>query len=290
MMLKRMGRWGIGILVALLALALQWAGLAETADPDAAAVKPHNYILIIDNSLSTTGRHQLGGATDPKGLRFDAAQLVYQNVVSSADLGSRGELVVIVFCGPKNCVTYGPLDIGDKALDEKIGKYLNAKANAAHRDNFTDIRTALEKAREMISGFDGDTSVILLTDGVNDLLNRPDPFSRRENIEANAQCVELVKQMHGEGVDFQFIALTAEESVANTDAFMVFINDLAEAGGGAVGADGECSNVLMATQTDLNSKLVQMLIKAESASESIQTIVEYTPVYAPFTVASVMPS
>ena len=101
MMLKRMGRWGIGILIALLAVASLWAGLAEAAEPEQdAAVKPHNYILIIDNSRSTTGRHSLGDATDPKGLRFDAAQLVYQNVVSSAATGSRGKLGVIVFGGP----------------------------------------------------------------------------------------------------------------------------------------------------------------------------------------------
>ena len=282
MMLKRMGRWGIGILIALLALAMAWTGLAEAADE--AAVKPHNYILVIDNSRSTTGRHSLGGATDPKGLRFDAAQLVYQNVVSSAERGSRGKLGVIVFSGPKNCVSYGPLDIGDPALDDRIGRYLNAAANEKRRDVYTDIRTALQTADEMMSGFEGDTSVILLTDGVNDLTNRNDPFSRPENIEANAQSAEIVGQMRDAGADFHVVALTAQEDVENTEAFMVFINQLAEAGGGTMGADGEYDNVLVATQDDLNSKLVQMLIKAESASESIQTTVEYTPVNAPFTV------
>ena len=283
MMLKRMGRWGIGMLIALLALATAWAGMAE-ASPEAPAVKPHNYILIIDNSRSTTGRHSLGGATDPKGLRFDAAQLVYQNVVSAADLGSRGKLGVIVFCGPKNCVSYGPLDIDDPALDDRIGRYLNAEANEKHRDVYTDIRTALQKAEDMRAGFEGDTSVILLTDGVNDLTNRSDPFSRPENIEANKQSAEIVAGMRAQGADFHVIALTAQEDVENTDAFMVFINTLAEAGGGEVGADGEYSNVLMATQADLNSKLLQMLIKAESASEEIQTIAEYTPLDTPFTV------
>ena len=283
MMLKRMGRWGIGMLIALLALAAAWAGLAEAA-PEAPAVKPHNYILIIDNSKSTTGRHSLGGATDPKGLRFDAAQLVYQNVVSAADLGSRGKLGVIVFCGPKNCVSYGPLDIDDPALDDRIGKYLNAAANEKRRDVYTDIRTALQRAEDMRAGFEGDTSVILLTDGVNDLTNRSDPFSRPENIEANKQSAEIVAGMHAQGADFHVIALTAQEDVENTDAFMVFINTLAEAGGGEAGADGEYSNVLMATQADLNSKLLQMLIKAESASEEIQTIAEYTPLDTPFTV------
>lgn len=283
MMLKRMGRWGIGMLIALLALATARAGMAE-ASPEAPAVKPHNYILIIDNSRSTSGRHSLGGATDPKGLRFDAAQLVYQNVVSAADLGSRGKLGVIVFCGPKNCVTYGPLDIDDPALDDRIGRYLNAGANEKHRDVYTDIRTALQKAEDMRAGFEGDTSVILLTDGVNDLTNRSDPFSRPENIEANKQSAEIVAGMRAQGADFHVIALTAQEDVENTDAFMVFINTLAEAGGGEVGADGEYSNVLMATQADLNSKLLQMLIKAESASEEIQTIAEYTPLDTPFTV------
>lgn len=284
MMLKRMGRWGIGILIALLALAASWAALAEAAEPDVTAVKPHNYILIIDNSGSTRGRHSLGDATDPKGLRFDAAQLVYQNVVSSAATGSRGKLGVIVFCGPKNCVSYGPLDIDDEALDDEIGKYLSAAANAKHQDAFTDIRTALQTAQGMLSGFEGNTSVILLTDGVNDLTNRSNPFSRPENIKANEESAQIVAQMHEEGVDFHVIALTAQENVTNADDFMVFINTLAKAGGGAPDADGEYSNVLMATQADLNSKLLQMLIKAESASESIQTIVGYTPLDEPFAV------
>ena len=284
-MMKRMVRWGAGLLVALLTLAAAWTGVAETAAPDAAtAVKPHNYILIIDNSRSTTGRHSLGDATDSRGLRFDAAKLVYQNVISSAATGSRGKLGVIVFCGPKNCVSYGPMDIDDEALDDEIGKYLNAEANASRRDNYTDIRTALKTAQEMMADFEGDTSVILLTDGVNDLTNRANPFSQPENIAANADCAELVAQMHEEGVDFQIIALTAQENVTNADAFMVFINSLAEAAGGEPGEDGEYNNVLMATQADLDSKLVQTLIKAESASESIQTIVKSTPVNAPFNV------
>ena len=284
MMLKRTSRWFVGILIALLAVSAAWTGLAEAAEADGTAVKPHNYILLIDNSRSTTGAHSLGGATDPRGLRFDAAQLVYQNVVSSADMGRRGKLGVIVFCGPKNCVSYGPLEIDDPALYDKVGKYLNAAANAKRRDNYTDIRTALQTAKDMMADFEGDTSVILLSDGVNDLTNRPNPFKQPENIEANAQCAALVAEMHEQGADFQLIALTAQEDVADNDAFMVFINELAKAGGGEAGRDGEYGNVLMATQTDLNSKLVQQLIKAESASESIQTIVEYTPVDAPFTV------
>ena len=82
------------LLAALLLIsALPAAGLAEEA------MAQHNYILVIDNSRSTTGRHSLGEATDPKGLRFDAARLVYQNVLSS---GKDGQLDVIVFCGPKN--------------------------------------------------------------------------------------------------------------------------------------------------------------------------------------------
>ena len=129
-MMKRMGRWSVGLLIVLLALAAALGGNAEVAEDDGAnAVRPHNYILIIDNSLSTSGKHSLGGATDPLGLRFDAAQLVYQNVVSAAATGSKGKLGVIVFCGPRNCVSYGPVDIDDEAMDDKIGKYLNAAAN-----------------------------------------------------------------------------------------------------------------------------------------------------------------
>ena len=56
------------------------------------------------------------------------------------------------------------------------------------------------------------------------------------------------------------------------------------AGGGAQQEDGSYDNVLMATQSDLDSKLLQTLIRAESASQAIQTIVRYTPVDAAFKV------
>lgn len=261
--------------LALMLLAACGAGLCEEAAPE------HNYILVIDNSRSTTGRHSLGQATDPRGLRFDAARLVYQNVVSS---GRGGQIGVIVFCGPKNCVTYGPMDIQSPELDAVIGDNLNAEANQKRRDDFTDIRTALETARNMMTDFGGRTSVILLTDGVNDLTNRSDPFNRPENTEANDQSVEIVEAISAAGADFHVIALTTKEDVSADDPFMAFINRLAAAGGGRETADDVYDNVLVTTQSDLNSSLLQMLIKAESESETIQTIAEYTPVHQPFTV------
>lgn len=247
----------------------------------------HNYIFIIDNSRSTTGRHSLGSATDPKGLRFDATKLVYDNVLSSAGAGGAGQIGVIVFCGSENCAVYGPIAIASDpaALDAAIGSHLNEKANEDKRDNYTDIQTALDAARNMLMGFEGETSVILLTDGVNDLVNRADPFSQPENIAANDQSVAIVADMRRLGADFYVIALTAQDAVQNTDAFMAFINRMAEAGGGAVQPDGSYGNVLMATQSDLNSKLLQMLIRAESTVEAnVQTDAQYTPVHWPFTV------
>ena len=230
----------------------------------------HNYILIIDNSRSTTGRHSLGGATDPSGLRFDAAKLVYENVVSSETAENRGKIGVIVFCGPENCVSYGPLDIGsDKGLlKQEIGNQLNEKANEDHRDNYTDIRTALDAARDMLGRFEGDTSIILLIDGVNDLTNTVDPFNQPENIEANNQSISIVKDFQYVGADFYVIALTAKDSIRNGETFMGFINQLAQAGGGNIQQDGSYDNVLMATQEDLSSKLLQMLIKAETSTDS----------------------
>ena len=76
-------RW-LKRIVLLVCFALLWAGFALPAGWAENSAPSHNYILIIDNSRSTTGRHSLGGATDPRGLRFDAARLVYQNVISSA--------------------------------------------------------------------------------------------------------------------------------------------------------------------------------------------------------------
>ena len=269
-------------LVALL-LALAVSAFAAQAAAKGEGVAPHNYILIIDNSRSTTGRHSLGGATDPKGLRFDAARLVYQNVASSAAAGAKGKIGVIVFCGTDNCVSYGPLPIDDPNLDAQIGDYLNEAANEKRRDNFTDIVTALETAKAMMSGFKGDTSVILLTDGVNDLTNKSDPLSRPENIKANERSVEIAGEMREAGADVHVIALTTQEDVNKIGGMMDFIHQLAEAGGGEAMEDGALNNVLVATMDDLDSKLVQMLVKAESGSD-VQTIVQHTPVDAPFTV------
>lgn len=280
---RRLGWLAVALALALSMLCAGWAGSAAGSEREA-GVAPRNTILVIDNSRSTTGAHSLGGATDPKGMRFEAAKLVYQNVATSAATGSKGKLGVIVFCGTENCVSYGPLDIDDPALDEAIGSKLNAAANAKRRDDFTDIRTALQTAKDMMAGFEGKTGVILLTDGVNDLTNKSNPFSRPENIEANEQSVRLVEEMRADGADFFTIALTDKQTVEPSEAFMVFINQLATAGGGEVGEDGEANNVLVATETDLDSKLLQMLIKAESASDSIQTIVERTPLEKAFVV------
>lgn len=262
-------------------------GVAESV-AESAEDQFHNYILIIDNSRSTTGRHSLGSATDPNGLRFDAAKLVYENVLSTAETGSQGKIGVIVFCGSENCVTYGPMDIDadPEALDAAIGDNLNEAANRNRRDNYTDIRTAVDTARSMMLDFpEGATSVILLTDGVNDLLNRADPLNQPENIEANDQTVAIIQDMRDRGADFYVIALTASGSNRDTEAFMAFINRMAEAGGGEPAEGGNCDNVLMATQSDLNSKLLQTLILAESAPDAdIQNIVEHTPFQEAFTV------
>ena len=268
--------------IALMMLISAFAFAEETTDQ-----ATHNYILIIDNSRSTTGRHSLGGATDPKGLRFDAARLLYDNVVSSAEAGLTGKLGVIVFCGPENCVRYGPMDINadPEALAQTVGSGLSEATNRDHRDNYTDIRTAVENARDMMASFSGPTSVILLTDGVNDLTNVSDPFSQPENIEANDQTVAVIKDIRHRGADFHIIALTAQDSVRRAEDFMAFINRMAAAGGGTAADDGSFTNVLMATQSDLNSKLLQLLIKAEGTSnDNIQTSEQRANEKWPFTV------
>ena len=248
----------------------------------------HNYILVIDNSKSTTGKHSLGEATDPEGLRFDAARLVYENVLNSGAMGIHGQIGVIVFCGPDHCASYGPFDIqSDPAvLEQRIGRFFNEEAHEDQRDNFTDIRTALSTARSMLDSFEkgGSTSVILLTDGVNDLNDLADPFSHPDNIRANEDSIQIARDIHEAGADFYVVALTTKKAVENTSAFLVFINQMAASGGGLLQEDGTYSNVLLATQTDLNSKLLQMLIKAESSSESIQKILRYTPLRETFTV------
>ncbi|MBR0367623.1 MAG: VWA domain-containing protein [Clostridia bacterium] len=268
--------------LAVMLIAAVFACAAQAADSPV-----HNTVLIIDNSRSTTGRHSLGGATDPGGLRFDAARLVYDNVLKSAETGHKGKIAVIVFCGSENCVSYGPMDIDadPAALDAAIGSGLTEAANRDKRDNYTDIRTAVQTARDMMAGFTGQTSVILLTDGVNDLTNVSDPFSRPENIEANDRTVSIIGEMRRMGADFSVIALTAGDAAKRSEDFMAFINRMAAASGGVEQADGSYGNVLMATQADLNSKLLQMLIKTESAGEaSIQASEQAANEEWPFTV------
>ncbi|MBR2528094.1 MAG: VWA domain-containing protein [Blautia sp.] len=244
-----------------------------------------NYILVIDNSLSTSGAHSLGSATDPEGLRFDAARLVYENVRSSARSDTSGKIAVIVFCGPENCVVYGPMDIASEpeALHDAIGQYLTEPANQDRRDNYTDIRTALEKAYRMMSDWQGDTSVFLLTDGVNDLTNQADPFRQPENIEANRESVLIAEKMRDLGASFYVIALTDQDSLQGKEDFLAFINQLAKAGGGNILSDGSFGNVLMTTQTDLESRLLQLFVRAESKAAA-QTIEQLSNEEWPFIV------
>ena len=195
----------------------------------------HNYILVIDNSKSTTGPHSLGSATDPKDLRFDAAKLVYENVLSAAATGAKGQIGVIVFCGPQNCVSYGPMDIQSdvELLDLVIGNKLNEQANEAYRDAYTDIKTALEQAGRMMQGFakGSETSVILLTDGVNDLTNSGNPFTQSENILLNEQTVQQAQALHARGAELSVVALATQDSVRDINDCMGFMRRVAIAGG-----------------------------------------------------------
>ena len=114
------------ILLALLILVLNTIPIA-VAQTDENAPTEHNYIVVIDNSGSTTGDHSLGSATDPQGLRFDAARAVYKTILK---LGGSGQFGAIVFSGPENCELIIPRQMnGNQAfLDENIGNKLTFDA------------------------------------------------------------------------------------------------------------------------------------------------------------------
>ncbi|MBR1560380.1 MAG: hypothetical protein IJ646_09105 [Clostridia bacterium] len=244
----------VAALAAILALCLASAlGESESVSFEENII--HNYILVVDNGDS---------AADPDGLRYDAARLAYENVLTNNGLeGVGGQIGVVMYCGPDACVSYGPIDIeADRAdIDAAVGDHLTADANAATRDPSTDIAAALSRARAMMETFDDPaaTSVLLIADGPNDLP------------ENNARALESARSIHETGASFGVAALQNDD-----EAYLSFMNDLAAAGG--------TNNIMTLSASDLDAGVVELLVRSESDAETVQALAGTAPLEASFTI------
>ena len=244
----------VAALAAILALCLASAlGESESVSFEENII--HNYILVVDNGDS---------AADPDGLRYDAARLAYENVLTNNGLeGVGGQIGVVMYCGPDACVSYGPIDIeADRAdIDAAVGDHLTADANAATRDPYTDIAAALSRARAMMETFDDPaaTSVLLIADGPNDLP------------ENNARALESARSIHETGASFGVAALQNDD-----EAYLSFMNDLAAAGG--------TNNIMTLSASDLDAGVVELLVRSESDAETVQALAGTAPLEASFTI------
>lgn len=270
-----MRRFTIWVLTLIMLFTLAGSALArEAAQPQSAW---RNYILVIDNSLSTSQDTKIGPATDVDGLRFSAANALFGNADETSRIG------VVVFCGADNCYSYGPVEHGSSAAGQLVGQYLNKNANIK-RDVYTDIGHALSQAKSMAESFpDGETSIILLTDGVNDLTNSQSPLTDSENLQANENTIQVIRSIRSlPNTKFYAVALTSEGASANRDIFMNFVNRMAEAGGGKLKDDGTLDNVLEAKAETLTESFLAIL--GINTGNKVITVVDKTPIYQTFTV------
>lgn len=207
-----------------------------------------NYILVIDNSGSNVKNlKSTGAATDPEGLRFSACRRMYSEMRPD-----KSRMGLIVFSGSGDyCMRFDPLELNSSYAKQLIYDRLDDPNVINKRNQYTDINYALMQARDMAHSFrDGETAIILLTDGVNDLTNSDTALTDRENIEQNRLTLETVRSIHDENISFFVIALTAHGHSEFRSLFMKFINQMGEAGGGIV-ENGALNNVFEALDDGL---------------------------------------
>lgn len=230
----------------LLALLILLTGALLLAAPGWAVVEDsgvHNTILVLDGGASDA---------DPAGLRFDAARLVYENL-----LAQRGELGAVIYSDGEYCEGFGPMALNaDRAeLDAAIGDHLSGTTGEGSGGG--NIAAALRRVRDMLKDLDRRTAtdVILLT-----------PVSESEN----RRAIELAGKLREEGASIYVVALRLPGAADTSE----FLRQLAGSG----------DNLFYSTAGDLDVTLLQTLILAESAPEVNQFISGTTPLEAKFTV------
>ena len=213
--------------VLLLVMLLGMAALAGGAQAEDGGI--HNTILVIDTSAS---------AADPEGLRYDAARLVCENLLTG-----QGALGVVLFGGTGGCESYGPLspDADRAALDGTIGDALNAAAN--HQGATADIAAALKSAYAMQKGFDRSATDVLLL--------------ASENVAPSQRAIVQAGKLRDEGASIYIVTLLSSDA----DEFLRQLTD------------GD--KLVYATAGELGSKFVQTLVTAESAPEETGLIARF---------------
>lgn len=230
-----------------------------------------NYIVLLDMSGST---NSVSNPTDLEGLRFSAARLL------CSTLDSDKTRVGLIFFGGSTHVA-GPVE------RKCIGVTVTPALNDAQHGNlapmvspsYTNIGAAMQEALNMAGTFDpGDkTTVILITDGLNDVNNTPEIDADDQNAaELSKQCAA---ELFNRGVAFYAIALTAGGS---NQEFLSYINEVGLAGGGSIEPDGSISNVLEARAETLADSM--QLIYMDSTNTIGNNFQAQVPVNAEFEV------
>ncbi|MDR0928796.1 MAG: VWA domain-containing protein, partial [Oscillospiraceae bacterium] len=266
-------------LLALFCAVLLFCSMGASAvadDGSAEAEEWKNYIVVIDNSLSNDqpgGTESLGPPTDPDGLRFSAAKYLYEQLE-----GRFARIALVAFTG--NVKTFKPEVRVTSIGYSEIYRALEIPERLGKRDKYTDINNALQEALTMADSFpNGETKIVLITDGYNDITN-----SRRPNADdpVHAQhdmdTLETIKTIVEKGIKFDVIALVGKrgnaemddgslktvpyvDPEANLEFFLDFAKKMGVAGGGTDDATKKSgvSNVYIAEESMRIATIPQIL-------------------------------
>lgn len=237
-----------------------------------------NYILVVDNSGSTVqGLSYTGGvATDKEGLRFSACRL-FSDVLPT----SHNRMGVILFSGSKTlgseaeCTVLGPVELSDPSSVSAVKASLSDKNVITKRGDLTDIDFALNKAMSVAGSFpNGDTKIVLITDGLNDLTDTDDALTNPTNLEANERTLATIQNIVDSGVKFYVVGLTAGGDSPFRQQFMDFINAMGRAGGGEE-EDGALNNVFEAKASDLNQAILEISGAPSPSPEVVPVTIDF---------------
>lgn len=257
-----------------IAEAASWGDLATSQDESGWT----NYILVVDNSGSTIyGLTSTGGvATDKDGLRFSACRL-FSDVLPM----SHNRMGIILFSGDTTqgseatCTVLGPAELSDLPSMNAIKGNLSDKKIIGKRGNLTDIDFALNKALSMAKSFpNGDTRIVLITDGLNDLTNTSDALTNPVNLEANERTLSTISRIVDSGMKFYVVALTAGGDSPFRQQFMSFISDMGRVGGGEED-NGRLNNVFEAKASDLNQAILEISGAPASSPEVVPVTIDF---------------
>lgn len=266
------------VMATLIILLAIMPGVAENNQVESGSSSGwQNYILVLDNSGSNWSRVD---PTDIDGLRYSACTRLFNEMpLNNTRIG------LILFAGGNDrfCQRFGPVERNTDEAEQLILQTLMDKSTDHTSDLYTDITYALKAAEEMAMSMpNGNTTIILITDGVNDLTNSGDPLNDPKNIQANSDTVAEVRRITEAGINFYVVGLTAggRDPVFSRE-FMGFIEEMGMAGGGIVGEGAygslKLSNVFEARADNIGD-IVSQILSADTNNEHIEEPDLLTPV------------